>query len=112
MAEVVCASGFIRQKLWVLTSDRALLVGRLFFLVESRVEGDAGRREVRSAHERKCILCPPLTVHARVLPLDRERTRVANPVECAEEPLEVHVAVAWRDKVPATLQVAEIEMTT
>ena len=43
----------------------------------------------------------PLAVHPGVLPFDRERALVADPVERAEHRLEVDVAVAGGDEVPA-----------
>src|SRR6478736_5722133 len=84
---------------------------RLTIALHRRVEGDIRRREVGAAHERERVLCPPLAVHAGVLPLDRERPLVADPVERPEERLEVDVAVPGRDEVPAALRLAEVEMT-
>ena len=45
----------------------------------------ARRREVGPAHERQRVRRAPVAVHARVLPLDRERALVADPVERAEQ---------------------------
>src|SRR3954469_16557414 len=74
-----------------------------------RVEGDRRRREVGAAHEGERVLRAPLAVHARVLPLDRERARVADPVQRPEEGLEVDVAVPGRDEIPPALLLAEVE---
>src|SRR6266487_2278870 len=60
------------------------------------VEGDGRGREVGAADKCERVLRAPLAVHARVLPIDRERPVVADPVERAEERLEVDVAVAGR----------------
>ena len=79
-------------------------------LCERCVEGDAGRGEVGAAHERERIRRPPVAVHPRVLPLDRERPGVADPVERPDHRLEVHVAVAGRDEVPAAPRLAEVEV--
>jgi hypothetical protein len=74
------------------------------------VEHDRGGSEVSASHEGECILRAPLAVHAGVFPLDRERPRVADRVERAEERLEVDVAVAGRDEVPAAIALAEVQM--
>ena len=50
----------------------------------------------------------PFAVHAHVLPLDRQRAVVADPVQRAEQLVEVDVAVAGRDEVPAAVAVAEL----
>src|SRR5438876_318669 len=63
-------------------------------LLHGGVEGELRRREVGPADERERVLRPVLAVHAAVLPLDRERPLVADPVQRAEERLEVDVAVA------------------
>ena len=81
---------------------------RLALPPERPVERDRGRREVAAAHERERILRAPLAVHPGVLPLDRERAFVADPVERAEHPLEVDVAVAGGDEVPAAAGGAEV----
>ena len=52
----------------------------------------------------------PVAVHAGVLPLDRERALVADPVQGAEELLEVDVAVAGGDEVPAAGVLAEVQV--
>ena len=52
----------------------------------------------------------PVAVHAAVLPFDRERALVADPVQRAEEVLEVDVAVAGRDEVPAARLLAEVQV--
>src|SRR5438093_475986 len=74
------------------------------------VERDLRRREVDAAHERECLLCAALALHAGVLPLDRERTGVADPVQRAHDGVEVDVSVPRRDEVPAALAVAEVEV--
>src|SRR5829696_7524194 len=79
-------------------------------LRERGVEGDLRRREVRAPHERERVRRAPVAVHAGVLPLDRERAAVADSVERAEHLLEVHVAVAGRDEVPAATLLAEVEV--
>ena len=64
-------------------------------------------REARTARSRRArtnasaSAAPRLAVHAGVLPLDRERPGVADLVQRAEELVEVDVAVAGRDEVPA-----------
>src|SRR5262249_52472675 len=74
------------------------------------VERERRRREVGPAHERERVLGAVLAVHPGVLPLDRERPGVADPVECAEELFEVDVAVTGGDEVPAALLLAEVEV--
>src|SRR3954451_16787343 len=83
---------------------------RTLLALEGGVEGDAARREVRRAHEGQRVRRAPVAVHARVLPLDRERALVADAVERADHRLEVHVAVAGGDEVPAAAGLAEVEM--
>src|SRR5439155_5962027 len=75
------------------------------------VEGNFRRREVRAPNERERIRCSPVAIHSRVLPLDGERSGVPDSVQGAEEGLEVDVAVPGRDEVPASLRLAEVEMT-
>src|SRR3954469_14642721 len=79
-------------------------------LRERGVEGDRGRREVRPAHERKRVRRAPVAVHAGVLPLDRKRALVADPVERADHRLEVDVAVARGDEVPPAAGLPEVEV--
>ena len=79
-------------------------------LLHRRVERDRRRREVGAADERERVRGAPVAVHAAVLPLDRERPVVADPVERAEERLEVDVAVAGRDEVPAARLLAEVQV--
>src|SRR3954453_1201655 len=79
---------------------------------ERGVEGDGGRREVRAPHECERVGRAPVAVHARVLPLDRERAGVAGAVERAEHRLEVDVAVAGGDEVPAAAGGAEVGVAT
>src|SRR3954452_7966806 len=83
---------------------------RTLLALEGGVEGAAARREVRRAHERQRVRRAPVAVHARVLPLDRERALVADPVQRAQERLEVDVAVAGGDEVPAALVLAEVQV--
>ena len=70
----------------------------------------ADGREVGLPHERERVLRAPLAIHPAVLPLDRQRPGVADPVQRAEELLEVDVAVAGRDEVPAARLLAEVEV--
>src|SRR5690349_8119892 len=77
---------------------------------EGRVEGDRRGREVGLAQEADGVRRAPLAVHARVLPLDRERAVVADAVQDAEERLEVDVAVAGRDEGPPTVSLAEVDV--
>src|SRR5215218_1326023 len=86
------------------TSDTSAL------LREGGVEGHGRRREVRLAHEREGVRRAPVAVHPGVLPLDRERPVVADPVERADHRLEVDVAVAGGDEVPAAARLAEVEV--
>src|ERR1700690_4600947 len=72
------------------------------------VEGEIGRSEVAPPHESERILRAPLAVHAGVLPLDRERARVTDPVQRPDQRLEVDVAVPRGDEVPAALDLAEV----
>src|SRR5213594_3458974 len=75
-----------------------------------RVERDGGGLEVGAPDERERVRRPPLPLHSRVLPLDRERPRIADPVEPAEERLEVDVAVPGRDEVPPARRLAEVQV--
>src|SRR6266487_4110275 len=74
------------------------------------VERQLGRGEIGAPHEGERILRAPLAVHARVFPLDRERARVAGPVQRPDQRLEVDVAVSGGDEVPAALELAEVEV--
>src|SRR5437868_5933425 len=71
------------------------------------VGADPARRGVRPPHEGARALRAGRAVHATVLPLDRERALVADPIERPEERLEVDVAVPGRDEVPAARLLAE-----
>src|SRR6266853_1379323 len=79
-------------------------------LLHRRVERDLRRREVRLAHERERVGRAPGAVHPAVLPFDREWALVADPVQRAEEGLEVDVAVAGRHEVPAARLIAEVQV--
>src|SRR3954447_2704425 len=83
---------------------------RSFGPLEGRVEGHRRGREVRLAQEADGIRRAPFAVHARVLPLDRQRAVVADAVEDAEERLEVDVAVTGRDEGPAAVGLAEVDV--
>src|SRR2546428_1631761 len=85
-------------------------VEKLVLTLHRRVERDLGRREVDAAHELERLLRAVLAFHAGVLPLDRERARVPDPVQRAHERVEVDVAVAGRAEVPAALAVPEVEV--
>ena len=74
------------------------------------VEREARRGEVRVADEGEGVLGAVLAIHARVLPLDRKRPVVADAVERPEECLEVDVAVAGRDEVPAAGLLTEVQV--
>src|SRR5687767_982904 len=78
--------------------------------LECRVEGDRAGGEVDPPHELDGLGRAVLAVHTRVLPLDRERALVADPVERPHDRLELHVAVPGRDEVPAPAAVAEVEV--
>src|SRR5919109_1097514 len=93
---------------WPIVVKPTSLISRL--LRERGVERDLGGREVRAAHEGERVRGAPVAVHPRVLPLDRERPLVADPVEGPEHLLEVHVAVARRDEVPSPARLAEVEV--
>ena len=69
-----------------------------------------GGGEIGRAHERQRVRGAPVAVHAGVLPLDRERALVADPVQRAEQVLEVDVAVAGGDEVPAARLLAEVQV--
>src|SRR5205085_12137739 len=75
-----------------------------------RVEGDRRRLEVGAPDEGQRVRGAPLPLHPRVLPLDRERARVADPVQRAEERLEVDVAVPARDDIPPAGGLTEVDM--
>ena len=79
-------------------------------LLHRGVERDLRRREVRLADERERVGRAPVAVHAAVLPFDRERALVADPVQSAEELLEIDVAVAGGDEVPPTRLFAEVQV--
>ena len=85
-------------------------VGHDSALSNAASKATSGRGEVGPADEASGVRRAPVAVHAGVLPLDRERALVADPVERAEELLEVDVAVAGRDEVPAARVIAEAEV--
>src|SRR2546421_12744945 len=70
-------------------------------LRERGVEGDGGRREVGAPDELQRLARAPLAIHSRVLPFDRQRAVVADPIERPDHRVEVDVAVAGGDEVPA-----------
>src|SRR5688500_145951 len=78
---------------------------------ERGVEG-GGRWFVtrESAHELECLGCADETIHARILPLDRERSFVPDRVQHAERVLPRHVAVSGRDEVPPPARVSPREV--
>src|SRR5689334_19883359 len=78
--------------------------------LERGVERHRGGGEVGRAHERERVRGAPVAVHAGVLPLDRERALVADPVQGTEEVLEVDVAVTGGDEVPAARVLAEVQV--
>src|ERR1044072_2847683 len=80
-------------------------------LRERSVERDRGGREVRGAHERERVRRSPVAIHPGILPLDRERTVVPDPVQRADHGLEVDVAVAGGDEVPAAPGLAEVQVS-
>src|SRR5262249_48384408 len=84
--------------------------GRMTSVLHRRVERSIRRREVGAANELQRLGSTPLAVHAAVLPLDRERTCVADLVECPEELVEVDVAVTGGDEVPAAFAASEVEV--
>ena len=51
------------------------------------------------------------TIHADVLPFNRERTSVADIIERYDDVLELDVTVADRSKIPVTSVVAEVGVT-
>src|SRR5437899_4076403 len=79
-------------------------------LLHRRIERDLRRREVRPTDECEPVGCAPVPVHAAVLPFDRQRPCVADPIQRAKELLEVDVAVAGRDEVPAARLLAEVQV--
>src|SRR6202171_804505 len=79
-------------------------------LLECGVERHAGRGEVCPSDHGQCVRRAPVAVHARVLPLDRERAVVSDSVQSADERLEVDVAVARRDEGPAPVRLAEVDV--
>src|SRR6185312_14166438 len=79
-------------------------------LRERGVERDGRGREVRRADERERVRRPPVAIHPGILPLDRERPGVADPVERPDHALEVDVAVAGGHEVPAAARLAEVQV--
>jgi hypothetical protein len=67
---------------------------------EGGVERHARRREVEGLAERRGLGGAVDAVHARVLPLDRQRAPVADVVERDDDLLEVDVAAADAAEVP------------
>src|SRR4051794_12850287 len=91
------------------TSDHAastIHYGRLLLLAGERgVEGAGRRIEGEPAHEGQRLGCTHQAVHARVLPLDRDGSAVADRVERPETVLPRDVTVPGGDEVPAPSQV-------
>src|ERR1700687_2093749 len=76
-------------------------------LLECGVERHVGRGEIGPSHHRQCVRRTPVAVHARVLPFDRERTVVPDPVESPDERLDIDAALARRDAGAAAIRLAE-----
>src|SRR5690606_14602887 len=76
-------------------------------LGEGRVERRGRWREVERAAERRRLGGAVDAVHAHVLPLDGERSLVADVVEGDDDLLEVDVAAAHAAEVPVAARVAE-----
>src|SRR2546429_9065832 len=79
-------------------------------LLELRHGQQLRRLEVRPFHEPDRFRGAGLAVHTRVLPLDRDRSRVADPGERPEHRVEVDVAAAHGNEVPAALGLAELQV--
>ena len=74
------------------------------------VERSVGGREVALRTKRERLARAPFALHAAVLPLDRQRTVVADPVQRADELIEVDVAVPGETKSQPRSAVAEVQM--
>src|SRR5216683_1765656 len=79
-------------------------------LLERGVERDAGGSEVGSANHCQRVGRAPISVHARVLPFDRQRAVVPDSVQSSDQRFEVHVAVARRDEDPTAIRLAEVDV--
>src|SRR5260370_19476640 len=79
-------------------------------LLERGVERDAGGSEVGPANHGQGVGRAPVSVHARVLPFDRQRAVVPDSVHSADQRFEVHVATARRDEGPAPVRLAEADV--
>src|SRR5690349_23420854 len=77
---------------------------------ERRVEGGVGLVEGQPADELEGLGGADEAVHAGVLPLDADRTVVADGVEHPEGRLPRDVAMAGRDEVPAAPRVGPREV--
>src|SRR6478735_7702109 len=79
---------------------------------ERGVERGGRRVECEALHERERLGSTDEAVHAGVLPLDRDRSVVADRVQHAEARLPRHVAVTGRHEVPAATRVRPGEVRT
>src|SRR5689334_16287754 len=79
-------------------------------LLERGIERDTGGSEVRPADHCQCVGRTPVSVHARVLPFDRQRAGVSDSVQGSDQRFEVHVAVARRNEGPTPIRLAEVDV--